>query len=375
MTYREQIDTIRYMMSSFFAYRKKEQIQDKPKQLAWSAIYSIAKSHSITSLMLAVFEPYIENEPQLLAAWKKDASILSAKHLVQKLEFSSISAKLHQEKINYMPLKGFKMKALYPSAELREMSDMDICVNPEDFDRVTSILHDMGYKLDHTTPVHDSFVKPPFSELEIHRMLFLEKPDFRVTDYQCKRDFPYERSFDATEELVFLLLHAKKHDDTGGCGVRTVIDIYLYLDVHKSELDMDRLRVRIEEENLKEFFESITRLASFWFEGAKLDEATVDFELFTVSGGTYGSGVNLIEKGVEKRGFGFYLWRIFPDFQMMSHRYPVLKKCAILLPFLYIWRWIESIFNGGILKNIRFLREKSKNKKIKREYKEKEINQ
>ena len=35
---------------------------------------------------------------------------------------------------------------------------------------------------------------------------------------------------------------------------------------------------------------------------------------------------------------------IFPTYKVMSYRDPILKKCPVLLPVMWLWRWFELAF-------------------------------
>ncbi len=370
MSYTEQIKIIRYMMSSAAAFVNGAEIPEKPDFIKWEDIYVIAKKHSLTAFMCSIYQARVSPD-ELLLKWKNESSVLAAKHLVQKLEFSKITRLFEENEIVYLPLKGFKIKELYPSPELREMSDIDICVNPQDFDKASQIILNLGNRLEHEGSVHNCYINPPFIEIELHRMLFDGRTDFR-TDLcpQKFHDNKYHRCFSLTEELVFLLLHAKKHDSHGGCGARAILDFYLFFKKRGKEIDKELLEKRLAEEKLVDFYENLTRLISLWFENGSLTPEVIDFELYTLRGGTYGTLVNYIENETSKRGIGFYFSRIFPRFSFMVKRYPILKKCPILLPFLYIVRWIVAIFDGSVMKNLRVIAYKRKNKVKIQEYKD-----
>jgi hypothetical protein len=162
--------------------------------------------------------------------------------------------------------------------------------------------------------------------------------------------------------LVFLLHHAKKHDETGGAGIRTVFDFYLLF--KKKSYNEALLRERLKKEKLLDFYETLKALIEFWFYGGKTTKELSDFELYTVTGGTYGTLENeYLRKNKKKGRAAIFFERLFPPFSLMSSRYPILKKCPILLPFFYPVRFVSSLFKGNVSRDVKAIRGASKKKK------------
>ena len=51
-----------------------------------------------------------------------------------------------ESQIDYLPLKGCKMKALYPKAELRMMGDADILIRMDQYERIVPIMEKLGFE-------------------------------------------------------------------------------------------------------------------------------------------------------------------------------------------------------------------------------------
>ena len=56
-----------------------------------------------------------------------------------------LCAAFEQHSIDYLPLKGAILKSMYPSAELRSMSDIDILIKPEQYDSIKSVMLLLGF--------------------------------------------------------------------------------------------------------------------------------------------------------------------------------------------------------------------------------------
>ena len=364
MTYEEKTKTARYLARVFFEYEEGLAISEKPSDLSWSFVYGMAKKHSVTALIYEALRERIKSEApsELYSDWSRDASIAGARHIAQRAELEILSAQFSENKIPFLPLKGFLIKEFYKNPALREMTDIDIFVGVENLEKIEEILNKRGYTQDMCLEVHDCYKRPPFIEIELHKILHLDIKDYSMSDTAQKGDNTYHRLMTEEDFFIFLLHHAKKHDETGGAGIRTVFDFYLIL--KSGRFDEKALMPRIKRENLLEFYENLTALIELWFYGKRETPALRDFEIYTVTGGTYGNLENAYLRKTRKKGrFALVMERLFPPYKTMSIRYPVLKKCPILLPIFYVVRIITSVFDGSAKKNAKAVRGASKKQK------------
>lgn len=364
MTYEEKIKTARYLARVFFEYEEGLTISEKPSDLSWDYVYGMAKRHSVEALMLEVLGERAKKEaPEALYTdWSKDAAFAGAQHIVQKLELANISKLFSENQIPYLPLKGFIIKELYKTPSFRQMTDIDIFVGQENFEKAKLLLLESGYELDNSQEVHDSFKKPPFIEVELHKILHGDMRYYGIEGSLLKEGSEYHRVMNEEDFLILLLHHAKKHDETGGAGIRTVFDFYLIF--KNKKYDEELLSKRLAKENLTEFYESLKSLINLWFYVGEASEELSEFEIYTVTGGTYGNLENAyLRKRKKKGGIAIFFERLFPPYSLMANRYPVLKKCPLLLPVFYPVRFISSLFNGRARKNLTAMKGSSKKKK------------
>ena len=145
MTYQEKIKTARYLARVFFEYEEGLKISEKPEELPWDFVYGMAKRHSIEALgdMAKINAP-----AALYSDFSRDAAVAGAKHITQKLELERLSRLFSENEISYLPLKGFLIKELYKTPSLRQMTDIDIFIGNENFEKAKSLLIESGYQLD-----------------------------------------------------------------------------------------------------------------------------------------------------------------------------------------------------------------------------------
>ena len=344
------------------------ELPEKPAEIPWEAVYKFAKSQSLASGIYTAVEPLVKAEaaPELVAAWDRARATDLAQHIKQSSEFTKITAAFTENKINFLPLKGFTYKALWKNPAHRTMSDMDIYFHPDDFPRLDPLLKSMGYAQDHECEVHVNYEKKPFVKIEAHRKFESNGRAPSFDNWTAKSDNPYWHVMDHYQFLLFNAEHAKRHYEKGGCGMRVVFDLYLYMKRFDSEIDVTTLEKTMSENGMLDFFRMLLNLADYWFGGKKPDEELKKTAYFVATGGTYGTQENSISYGVTKKGkLGYILSRVFPSFHHMKNRYPILRKLPFLLPVMYVVRFVVSIFNGRNGTELRGIKRHEKNNKSK----------
>ena len=141
-------------------YINKKESFDKTNDLDIDYLIKLCKNHSILPLLYVSLKKYnielTEEQEKVLNKAYKSAVYTEA---VQESEKSMILAALSNNNIKCMPLKGSVLKYLYPSPELRTMSDLDILYKGN-----TKIVHDelagLGYKCVKSAGTDDEYHKP-----------------------------------------------------------------------------------------------------------------------------------------------------------------------------------------------------------------------
>ncbi|MBQ8372271.1 MAG: nucleotidyltransferase family protein [Clostridia bacterium] len=261
-------------------------------------------------------------------------------------ELKRISAILERNKIKYIPLKGSVIRSLYPSAWMRTSCDIDILVSEDELDRaIGCLVSEAKYTTDGARAYHDvSLYAPSGVHLELHFNILenAEQMDgvlSRVWEHAQPRSGEY--GYAQTPEFLMFhqIAHAAYHFRGGGCGLRPVLDIWLLKE--KTVIDGDALESLLREAGLLFFAESILDLGDAWFGDGEHTDLTRKMESFILGAYIYGSAENRIAVEKSKRGgsLGYVLNRLFMPYKFMKIKYPVLKKCPILLPFCHIARW------------------------------------
>ena len=140
------------------------------------------------------------------------------------------------------------------------------------------------------------------------------------------------------------------HFLNGGCGIRSFIDIWLLRD--KLQFDEKVLRELCREANIEEFYNNILLLIGVWFKQQKHTQVTKNMESYILQGGVYGELLNRVAVQQVENGNRFknILNRIFMPYESLIIKYPQLKEKKFLTPFFQVYRWIDVIKKGRIVR-------------------------
>ncbi len=267
-------------------------------------------------------------------------------------EYQQIKETLTDEKIDFVPLKGLIIRELYKEPWMRTSCDLDVLVKKEDLERaVCALKKSNNYVQKGKISYHDvSLFSPSQVHLELHFNIkenidHIDKLLEKVWEYcQPIRNDSYEYRQNSEFFFFHIISHIFYHFRAGGCGVRPLIDLYL---MHKHcAYDEDKLKALLSECGIYEFYQQIKFLSKVWFEDKEHTSLTLSMEDFIFSGGVYGSKENELatkKKTVSKSKY--ILTRIFPPYDVIKIRYPILQKHKWLTPFYQIRRLVEAVFS------------------------------
>lgn len=267
---------------------------------------------------------------------------------------------LNEHKFKHIFLKGVKLKPLYEKSYMRGMGDIDVLVEPFEMKRIESVLKSYGFKVGLKSEAHDTYSFLSL-EVEIHPTLkneFNLKYDLFEDAFKYSRNSHlYEYELEPNFELLYLIYHLAKHFESSGVGLRSILDIGLYIKHYESKLDKSVLEPLLEHMTMRQFYNVILELNKRYFNlnntlqiGNFILEET-DYQKVTdyiMRSGIHGQGhtfnqmaprlVNTKNKKQTKR---FVILKVlFPSYKQMKSIYPKLKT-RLLLPIFYVVRFYD----------------------------------
>ncbi len=321
-----------------------------------SAIYNLASRHMLAATVAPALKAAGVRDERFAEAWKHSA----LKSSTMDMEMDAVFTELDAAGIWHMPLKGIVLQHYYPVYGMRQMSDHDILFDAARADDVRRIMEGLGFSAEYFgTGNHDVYHKEPVSNFEMHRALFGPSHDEKLYEYyrNVKERLlgeVYEKHLSTEDFYLYVTAHEYKHYIGGGTGLRSVLDIYVYL--QKEQLDMDYVATEAEKLGIAEFEAANRSLAQHLFSGGVLTEGDREILEYILSSGAYGTMVHRVENKMTRHGWGklgYALNRFFVpvsrknrDYAAYAGAYPIFYKYKILLLVLPFYRTFRAM-NAG----------------------------
>lgn len=275
----------------------------------------------------------------------------------QMHELNQLFCTFDQQDIDYMPLKGTLIKALYPKPEMRSMGDADVLIRTEQYGKIKPVVQNLGFKEIAESQCELIWDKPGALHLELHKAITPPNvEDFywyfgtgwdKANHVKANR---YELSVE--DHFLFVFTHFARHYRSGGIGIKHMVDIWLYNKAYPS-MDCEYIEKELKKLKLYDFYLNVCETLKVWFE-EKEPTAVSDFITETIfDNGAFGKRSNEIlseaVKNSKKSGSAReaktskIIWLIFLPYKAMCIKYPFLKKAPFLLPVMWVVRGLSAI--------------------------------
>ena len=161
----------------------------------------------------------------------------------------------------------------------------------------------------------------------------------------------YTQDFGTEDFYVYMMAHAAKHFYQTGCGIRHLIDIYVYLERFGEQMDRNYLDKELEQCGILTFTGHMEKLAYLWLEEEESNALYDNLFAYLLDSGIYGKDENGIwNKFAEEKKKGktagrqqLKFWYAFPPLHYMAEYYPYLEDCPWLLPWAWLVRGITGL--------------------------------
>lgn len=289
--------------------------------IKWQSIKMLANYCSVESLVanavLSLDKKYVS--PEVYEKFKQNLSVEMLIGGNLSYETEKILKAFDENKIKNIPLKGYFMKKEYPRPDFRSVSDVDIMFDRKQIDLVKKVFDGLGYSYLCEDELQYHFEKKPLVNIEMHAGLTTERDSYyellvNQLDRSTKRkDYLYSYEMSLEDFYIFMLVHNSTHFMLGGMGIRMVLDSYVFLKNHQSELDYDYLNVMLEKIGIVKYEKRVREIAFNWFSKPQADIKFDNIEEYILLSGTLGRAdvgtmVSLQKKWQEKINHEFHLF-------------------------------------------------------------------
>lgn len=343
-------DDLIYLLAC--AVNSKKPDPDRVKLMDLDKVYRLSQLHDLTCAAAFALKQVMPLPHAFDQAMKKAIR----KQALFDIERVKILHALEQHNIWYLPLKGILLKNDYPKTAMREMSDNDILVDPTRMEDVRELMQALGYRCDTFGLYnHDAYSKPPTLEFEMHHALFEDNETLLfVTYYKAVKDRLIQDGCACrmTDEdfYLYILCHTFKHYVHGGIGLRSLLDVYVYLRAHP-QLDRSYIDKELHTLKLTDFERKMRILSQKVFTLSALTDAEKEELKYFVSCGYFGDPEIARENQLtwalnnddSKSAKRHYLkQRVFIAGDALEKHYPFVAKHKALYPLLLLYRPVKG---------------------------------
>ena len=261
------------------------------------------------------------------------------------------------ENIDFLIVKGYVLRELYPVKEYRTGGDIDFIIRKKDLQKCEDALKTAGFALAEGGSYEASFDFDG-QHIEVHTQLDCDHKYFEDIFDMCKNE-GNRYYIDNETHLLYVLCHIIKHFRLCGTGIKMFMDIDVLIR-HIDNFNYDAFMKRCSLLGIEAFAKAAFSLCNYWFNTPV--KAEIDFkeeaefrELFEteiIEGGSF---------GFERRGLGsYYLGKakgagkiraffkmLFPDIKYLKSRYKYADAHPALIPFAWLHRLFSAIFIRG----------------------------
>lgn len=334
-----------------------EEYPKASSEINWENILKISLAHNISNLVgYAIIKGKYDVPEEIKKQFEKKIFERLTVSMNQNKELEKVLKVFEEKNISYMPLKGIVLQDLYPEKDMRTMADADILIKSTQYEEARNVLADLGYDFVSESDHEFNYIKKPYMHIELHKHLIPSYNDDLYAYFGdgwkraklCENELlKYELSNE--DNFIYLVAHFAKHYRDAGIGIKSVIDLWVYLKKYP-QMDAEFINSELEKLNLKVFFDNLLKLIKSWFEDEPMDEIISSMTEFILNSNTFGTMKNQISaksirenEKIENALKFKYLRRIFPNFKKMKLIFPILDKIPILLPFFWVYRVVRLV--------------------------------
>ena len=150
----------------------------------------------------------------------------------QMWEIQKLFQAFEESGIDYLPVKGCNLKALYPRPEMRQMGDADVLIREAQYEAICELLQKSGFA-EGVQSCYERAWKKPELYLELHTQL-LPSAEKDLCRYfgngweRAQHSSGHRYDLSVEDAYVFVFTHMTKHFRFCGIGARQLIDIHVY---------------------------------------------------------------------------------------------------------------------------------------------------
>jgi len=246
-------------------------------EIDWRYVKDEAYQHNCMALIFPSVKRIQEQfnciDKQLFNMWETEVEEMVDTYKNNNKRIQEVVDVLKSKNIEVTLFKGAVLAHVYPVSQYRNSWDIDLYVDKVDKDAAISELNNIKYVVNEDESVDGVIVlEKDDTKIDLHTDLWncfnaelkekLEK--LEIENKKNHIDFVGEeikcKTFNATKQFEYLFLHMMKHFKENGIGIRHLIDVTLFYDKYKKEIDVDLVRTEMNTIGCISFYEAMCSL-------------------------------------------------------------------------------------------------------------------
>jgi len=345
----------------------------------WLELFNMASKKRITAVLYPVLEKcgtFNDAIANMHENWKRAAKSAVLRQMEITRAVYRISAESFKRSVTPVFIKGPVIADLYPHYSQRRSSDIDILVTDGEKEAAVQMLENMGYEQSQANSKNHVQVFSsvnPASVIELHTRLWedyegqkidilesLHLEESRISVKACGLDII---TLEPTRHLIYQIFHIVKHFIIDSIGARYLLDITLFIEKYKDQINFEIFRQSMEALGYTQFCRQFFNLCrayldldvSFFMEG----EPMLDIDAENLMADIMGGGVAaesgqekwqimgimtpylVGEKKIRKTSFGRKFDAVFLRPKDLQGKFVYAQKYKFLLPVAWVHRGIE----------------------------------
>lgn len=330
-----------------------------PENVNWEYVFYISKAHNVCNIIYYGIEKLnIQMSAEIKENYEKEAGAAAMKEAAMSYICEKVLSEFEEKGVYAAPLKGYFLKELYPSSDMRTMCDADILIRPDKLSEAREIMEQMDFPVCEESEHEVVYKKPPFVSIELHKALLKKSTSEKLYLYYENiwsrlvpvRGKEYIKRMNNEDFYIYMIVHLAKHYLNGGAGLRNILDIYIFN--RKCEINKTYVKTELEKLGLKKFCDTAEDLANYWFDSkTEMLPDTKIMSEYILRGGAYGNAAFAkAAYAIKTTGGNLNLAKyknivdmLFPRYENMIFLYPKLNGKRLLLPYYWLKRLVNKL--------------------------------
>lgn len=344
----------------------KEDVTDSLTPELLSSVYVLSQKHDLAHIVgHGLTKLGALGEDPVSQKLKKTAMQAVYRYMQMDYAYAQLCGGLEAAGLPFLPLKGSVLRTHYPEAWMRTSCDIDLLVKEENVKPVIDCLTDkLQYQYKGRYLCEHSLYSPNGIHLEVHsdaEIMQSNEAQMQVLHNLWSAVSPedgciWKLAMPDAQFYYYHIQHMAKHFSSGGCGVRSFLDIWILN--HRMDHDREKRELLLKAGGLLPFARAAEKLSEVWFAGEAGDELTAGMADYVLGAGIYGSMENMVANRQSRKGgkLGYILSRLFVPYAVLKKGYPILERHKWLLPVYQVVRWVKMLVTGRAKRSAEELR-------------------